>query len=72
MDQLGKCLPSTPEDMSLIPRIQLHKMFLVLQACELSVWEVESRRSLRLPDLVWKASCRLKRDLISKNKVDKD
>lgn len=40
MDQLVKCLPSTPEDMSLIPRIQLHKMFLVLQACELSVWEV--------------------------------
>lgn len=40
MDHLGKCLPSTPEDMSLIPRIQVHKMFLVLQACELSVWEV--------------------------------
>lgn len=52
MAQLGKCLPSTLEDMSLIPRIQVHKTFMVLQACELSAWEVESGRSLSLPGLV--------------------
>lgn len=52
MTQLGKCLPSALEDTSLIPRIQVHKMFMVVQACELSAWEVESGRSLSLPGLV--------------------
>jgi hypothetical protein len=68
--QLGKCLPSMLEDMSLIPGILVHKMSMVLQACELKCLGGGVRW---LPDSPWPSlvdKLQAKERPYLKNKVD--